>query len=143
MSKRLGKQVIEIEVKLHDHTNLAARPGINGNDRFRPDLTVFARPNDAGIDRPSHLSTFAAIHRILEGEFDERDELIEGLSEPDILHVGLQIGEAVLDGEPPVERGRMLLDVHAATAFIVRDGDGLPTARNVDPDETGNGQRAE
>src|SRR5271165_1087720 len=74
-------------------------------DRLRADLEILAGPDDPGLDRADRLTARYPIDRGREGDFDQRDQSIERLAQPDVLHTALQIGQAVFEGEAVIEVG--------------------------------------
>ncbi len=73
----MGEQVIEIKVQLRDEADIVAGARINGNNRFRANLKVLSRPDEARVNGPGGLPALSAIERRLQGKLNERNQVIE------------------------------------------------------------------
>ena len=98
---------------LPDDTDVLARLTVHGDLQLESELEVAAEPDDPRIDRARRLSGLQALCGRLHRELHDGDHAVEGGRQPDVSHVGLQVLQAVLDREAPVEdlRVQLLLDL--------------------------------
>src|SRR5438105_2007054 len=115
-SDRRRKEIVEKKVQLRDPSDAAARSAVHRNDSFRRNLNITAGPDEARVDR-ARRPVRTAVERRRKREFDNGNEAIERLAPSGALHVRVQIRNAVLDREAPLQHVRMTLDVDVA--FIV------------------------
>src|SRR5437762_12685449 len=113
LSDRRRKEIVKKEMELCDKTDVTSASAVHWNDGFRCDLQVTSGPYDARIDgaRRSMLTT---VERRRERKFDDRNQLVERLAPAGAQHVRVQVRNAVLDRETPLQRMRMAFDVGVA-----------------------------
>src|SRR5690242_7117486 len=104
LPETVREEIVEEEVQLDDAADVAPRPAVHRNDRLGADLEVLPGPDDARIDRAGGLAGEAAVQGRREAELDERNEAVEGRRQAHVAHEGLQVLQAVLDGEAGLER---------------------------------------
>src|SRR5262249_5259493 len=115
-------------VKLRDPAHAAAAAAVDRNLSLDRELEIPARPDDSRVDR-SRGAARAAIEPGRQGDLDHRDHAVERLAQPHVFHERLQVDEAVLEREAPLEEVRMLIDaplavlVDARAAGARRDAD--------------------
>ena len=102
LSEELGKQVIQIEVELSDHTDVLSSPGVDRDHGLQAQLDELAGPEDARVDGPGGLPALAPVQGGLEAQLDDGDHPVERRREAEVLHEGLEIGDAVFDRKPPL-----------------------------------------
>ena len=103
----MRETVVQIKVHLRDYADAAACAVIDRNDRLDSVLEVLPRPDDSGIDRARGFSTGAAVKRSFERHFHERNHAIERGVQMQILHLRLEIRNAVLKRESPLQNIRV------------------------------------
>src|SRR5436189_259565 len=86
-------------MQLRDEADIVTGARINGNDRFRADLEVLSRPDEARVNGSGGLPALFAIKRRLQGKLNKRNQVIERRAQADIFHLFLQIDKAVLQSE--------------------------------------------
>src|SRR5262250_761403 len=106
----LGKHVVEIEVELRDPAHAPAAAIVDRDLGLERELRVTARPDEPWIDR-ARRAAGAAIQARRKRDLHDRDHAVEGLLEAHVLHERLQIDEAVLEREAPLQEVGMPLDV--------------------------------
>src|SRR5580658_2411331 len=97
------EEVVEIEVELHEAADAVAAQAVDGHDHLGAELVILARPDEAGLHGPRGVAALAAVERRGEREFHQRNKMIEGRADADVLHMVLEVFEAVFDGEAVVE----------------------------------------
>src|SRR6516164_7410462 len=88
------EQVVEIEMQLRDHPDAGSTLAVDRDDSFDSDLEVVAHPEHARIDGAGCLDvieTRKVGDRGLQRSFDERDQVVEEIWQPEIVHRGLEI----------------------------------------------------
>src|ERR1700689_1870837 len=98
-----GENIVEEEMKLPQPAIAVPGQAVDRDDRLGADLIILPGPDQAGLDGAGGLAALAAIHRRRHGHLDHRDQTVEGRGQPHVLHVMLQIFEAVFDGDAVIE----------------------------------------
>src|SRR5438876_9111792 len=119
---------------LANHAYRVSRSFIDWDHRFHAELYVLARPDHAGIDRAGGLTALSAIQRRVERKFYERDELVEGSTQADVLYLLLQVDERVFQCETVLQHVWVSLSLPIAHS---RAG----ACWNDNADQTGHGNR--
>src|SRR4029077_21011800 len=131
LAKAGREEGVDEEVHLEQQAGVAAGAVVDRNDGLDCELHVAASPDDARVDRAG-VGRRAAVHRLLQIELDERDQLVERLAQAHVLHERLQVRQAVLDGEAELEDVRMLRDRGVAVLverrFALLAGNGIAHA---------------
>src|SRR5262249_10547019 len=139
------KQVVEIEMQLRDHPDAGSALAVGRNDSLDSDLEVVAYPEHARIDGAGclEIETHEVRDRSLQRSFDERDQVVEEIGQPEIVHCGLEVGHAVLQGAAPVEEARVgrVVDRNAAAVGIDASYNGARSARDWVPEHARHRER--
>src|SRR5215470_17168683 len=106
----LGKHVVEVEVKLRDPAYAPAAAIVDRDLGLERELRVTTRPDEPRIDG-ARRAAGAAIQPRRKRNLHDRDQAVERLLEAHVLHERLQIDEAVLEREAPLQEVGMPLDV--------------------------------
>src|SRR5229473_7904255 len=88
LADRGGEQVVEIDVQLRQHADIASAVAVDRNDRFEPDLEVIADPDHARIDGAGRPQSGAGEirRRRLERSLDDRNEAIDEIRQAEIVY---------------------------------------------------------
>src|SRR5208282_783088 len=74
------------------------------NDRLGADLEVLPRPDEPWLYRPSRRNPGGnTVDRGRKGDFNERNHVVERWRDANVLHMMLQVFEAVFKGEAIIE----------------------------------------
>src|SRR5215472_17996216 len=93
--ERIRENVVEIKVQLDHAAEPVTARRIDRDDRLGADLVVLPRPDHPRLDRADRLAAPTAIERGRKRRLDQRDHPVERGAEADVLHILLQVGEAV------------------------------------------------
>src|SRR6266568_928911 len=110
------EQVIDEEVNKHEHPDIRSWLRVHGNLGGSAHLDVLADPDDARVHGPGRPSHARCVETRSQGDLYQCDESVQRRAEPDVLHGGLQVHEAVLHRESPVQGG----GVHDASPRTLR-----------------------
>src|SRR5215510_11382064 len=141
----IRRDVVEVEVKLADDSHILPRLAVYGELQLEAQLDIPPEPDHARIDRARRPSGSRPLDRGLHGELHERDHAVEWCGQSHVAHEGLQVLQAVLEGEAPLHylRVQLLLDLDATAPFValVRGREGLVEASGRDgkPESPGHG----
>jgi hypothetical protein len=111
-AERVGEDVVEIEIKLADDADAVTGcvrhrdPGLEG------ELPFVGYIDGAGLEISclGHPGDGAVVNRGLESELSDGDQVLEEVV-VDRSDVRVEVRQAVLEGEPPVERGHIWVAV--------------------------------
>src|ERR1051326_3675300 len=96
-SERMREDVIDIEMQLRDDTDIASSRAIHRHHSFNTHLNHLSRPDQSRIDRAGRPAALM-IERRLQGELYDRRDVGKDRAEPNIVHICLQIQQAVFNG---------------------------------------------
>ena len=85
-------------MQLSDHTHTAAALIVDGNESFDTDLEIISNPDHARTDESGRHEVIAKIvgDRGHQADFDDCDEVIDEVRQPEVDDVRVQVGQAVL-----------------------------------------------
>src|SRR5437870_9962478 len=131
-------------MQLRDEADIVASARINGNNRFRADLEVLSRPDEARVNGSGGLPALFAIERRLQGKLNQRNQVIERQVQADILHLLLQVDKAVIQSEAVLQDVGMAFNLEfRLTCFLVDTECARACAcGNRNTDDAGDRQRA-
>src|SRR6266571_271270 len=102
------EKVVEEEMDLREHARRTSGAVVHGYGRLDAELHGSPDPQYPGIDRSGGRAA-AAVERLRERKLDDGDHAVERFGEADVLHEGLQVGEAVLQREAEPQHVRVPL----------------------------------
>ena len=96
-------------MQLANHTDTVTTWPIDRDDCFDPELVLVGNVDRAGIDGSGRAFFAIEVGDLrLKFELDERDEPIDEVGEPQVLHARFEIGEAVLQRATPDQKLRIV-----------------------------------
>ena len=107
----MREEIVKIEIELGNHADVIAGAFFNRNNRIYAKLEMLPGPKDPGIDRPGRLSTLSPVQRSFESELDQWNQAIEGRVPVHVLHLRLEVLDAVFQRKTPFQDVRIPLDV--------------------------------
>src|SRR5271154_2722332 len=107
-AERVGKDVVEIEIKLANHAGAVTGRARHRDHGLEGELPFVGDVDGAGLEISCrrHSGDRAVVNRGLEGELGDWDEMLDEIV-VDRSQVRVEVRQAVLEGEPPVERAHI------------------------------------
>src|SRR5208282_2043454 len=103
MTEDFGKQVVDKNPAVKNEADVGAAAAVDWNDRFDSQFEIGRFPKNAGVDRAGGEACHAAVFVGRQVEFDEGYHVLEGRREADVLHLLLEVRQAVFDRESPLK----------------------------------------
>src|SRR5665213_2138232 len=118
-SESVGEQVVEEEMQLAYDADTMAACAVNRDAGFKRALPGVCHVDESRLDPTGR--DLAAIRdvadRSLESRFGHEDEMLEEVGALDLADVGVEVGQAVLERETPVQDGRVERPVGGSLAW--------------------------
>ena len=95
---------------MNPRTHILSGPFVNWDDSLHAQLDARPRPDDTDVSAASGPSGGAAIDGCLEVELRKGNHAVQRRRKPEVSDVGLEIQQAVLNDDTPVEKIRMAHD---------------------------------
>src|SRR5579875_671823 len=102
-AESVRREVIEVKIEAEHHADRVAGALVHRHQQFDAPLEVMAQPDHPGRDVAGGLAMATAIEAGLHWQFDDRDHVVEGRLDACVLHEVLQIRDAVLQRQAPVQ----------------------------------------
>src|SRR5215470_3825084 len=130
-------------MQLGNHSDVIARAFVDRDNRLCSELKVLTRPKHARIDRPGRLSTCVTVQGCFESELDQWNQAIEGRVPVHVLHLRLEVRDAVFERKTPFDYIRMPLDLDFSCPgdFVDRHASRACACRNRDTSLSSQGER--
>src|SRR5208282_3905841 len=111
--------VVEIEIKGADHAGAVTGRAGHWDHRLEGQLPFVSYVDDAGLEisRRRHPGGASIVNRGMKSELGERDQVLHEVI-VDRCDMRTEVGQAVLEGDPPVERR----DIRDARRAILTGG---------------------
>ena len=97
---------------------------VERNDRFQIRAGNPCSPTGR-LANSSGGSTATAVKRIIHGKLDQRNHVTEWFGKADVLHMLLEIGKAVFDGDPPFDGIHVIILHGQIQSHCACDGEGF------------------
>src|ERR1700761_5108998 len=102
MAEQPGPDIIEKDLQLYHRADFAPSLAVDRNDRLDANLKIFRFIKDTGVDGASGLAAAAVLRRV-KRKFDDRNHTFKRRWQPDVLHLCLQIRQAILESKAPFQ----------------------------------------